>query len=43
MMSKKRIQEFLFQPFNYSADESDSGDTDVSHNYDEKDHLYRYI
>ena len=42
MMSKKRIQGFLFQPFNYSADESDSGH-DVSHDYDEKDDLFRYI
>ena len=43
MMSKKCIQGFIFQPRNYSADESDSGDNDVSHDYDEKDDLYRYI
>ena len=43
MMSKKRIQGFLFQPCNYSADESDSGDNDGSHDYDEKEDLYRYM
>ena len=43
MVSKKRNQRFLFQPCNYSADEGDSGDNDVSHDYDEKDDLYRYI
>ena len=43
MMSKKRIQGFLFQTCNYSADKSDSGGNDVSHDYDEKDDLYRYI
>ena len=41
MMSKKLVQRFLFQPCNYSADESDSGDNDVSHDYDKKDDLYR--
>ena len=34
MMSRKCIQGFLFQPRNYSADESDFGDNDVSHDYD---------
>ena len=37
------LMSILFQPCNYSADESDSGDNDVSHDYDEKDDLYRYI
>ena len=39
MMSKKGILGYLFQPCNYSADESDFGDNDVSHDYDEKDDL----
>ena len=39
MMSKKCIQGFLLQPRNYSADESDFGDNDVLHDYDEKDDL----
>ena len=43
MMSKKRIEGFLFQPCTYTADECDYGDNDVSHDYDEKDDLYRYI
>ena len=43
MMSKKRIQGFLVQPCNYSADENDSGDNDVSHDYDEKHDLHWYI
>ena len=39
MMSKKGIQGFLLQSCNYSADESDFDDNDVSYDYDEKDDL----